>query len=499
MNAPLDTEHEANFGARSNPKGVFIQTFGCQMNDYDTSKMLEVLRAENYHAVNTPEQADLILINSCAIREKPENKVYSLLGRYERIKKARPDVVIGVGGCVAQQDGRRMLDRAPVLDLVFGTDNLFELPEMLRDVASGRKVVRTEWRSRKVKVQNFIPSEAMGGWHTAVPGRGIAAHERKSPHFRDEHGPVVDGPVGAQTTAPKAQIAITKGCNNFCTFCVVPYTRGLEVSREPQNIVQEAEALVERGARDITLLGQNVNSYKAKGTDFVDLLCLLNDLPGLSRIRYTSPHPKDFNRRLAQAHQSLPKLCEHLHLPFQSGSNAILKAMHRNHTIESYLKKIEMVRSLVPRMAFSTDIIVGFPGESDADFEKTLSVFAAVRFDHLYAFKFSPRSITPAASLPGQVAESVKAARLERMLNLHESILCDRNRRLVGSVQEVLVEGWHPRHPGEIIGRTRGNKSTAVVNCEAAPGDLVPVEIIATRKFSLVGKVANHGATPRLH
>ncbi|MBI3994037.1 MAG: tRNA (N6-isopentenyl adenosine(37)-C2)-methylthiotransferase MiaB, partial [Candidatus Lambdaproteobacteria bacterium] len=344
---------------------VYIQTFGCQMNEYDSEKMLEHLRGQDYVPTDDPRQADLILINTCAIREKSEHKVYSRLGELDGLKRARPHVVLGVGGCVAQQRGEEILRRAPQVDLVFGTDNLFELPELLREVAAGRRVAQTAWRGRKTRVENFIPAMA--------------------PDF---------GPEAASASPVKAHLAIAKGCNNFCTFCVVPHTRGREVSREPQNILDEARALVQRGVLEITLLGQNVNSYRAHGTDFVDLLQRLNDLPGLARIRYTSPHPKDFNARLAQAHAELPKLCEHLHLPFQSGSDRILKAMRRNHEIAAYLDKIALVRECVPRIALSTDIIVGFPGETEEDFQATLEVVRRVRFDHLYAFKFSPRTDT---------------------------------------------------------------------------------------------------------
>ena len=288
--------------SRSKPKGVYIKTFGCQMNDYDSVKMVEQLRGENYIPVDSPRDADLILVNTCAIREKSEHKVYSLLGSLGGIKQSRPEVVIGVGGCVSQQRGDEILKRVRSVDMVFGTDNLFELPEMLRDVAGGERVVRTAWHDRKRKVANFIPDFRLGG-----------------------------GNLPSAAPSVKAGLAITKGCNNFCTFCVVPYTRGREVSREPDNILAEARALVENGTREITLLGQNVNSYRTGSARFVDLLEELNALEGLARIRYTSPHPKDFGEKLATAHARLPKLCEHIHLPVQSGSTRILKAMRRNH------------------------------------------------------------------------------------------------------------------------------------------------------------------------
>ncbi|MEE8433654.1 MAG: tRNA (N6-isopentenyl adenosine(37)-C2)-methylthiotransferase MiaB [bacterium] len=445
--------------SRGEPKGVYIQTFGCQMNDYDSAKMVEQLRGENYIPVDSPRDADLILVNTCAIREKSEHKVYSLLGSLGAIKQSRPEVVIGVGGCVSQQRGDEILKRVRSVDMVFGTDNLFELPEMLRDVAGGKRVVRTAWHDRKRKVANFIPAF----------GQGVEGLPDAAP------------PV-------KAGLVITKGCNNFCTFCVVPYTRGREVSREPDNILAEARALVENGTREITLLGQNVNSYKTGSARFVDLLEQLDAIEGLARIRYTSPHPKDFGEELAAAHARLPKLCEHIHLPVQSGSNRILKAMRRNHTIESYLDKVTLIREKVPNMALSTDIIVGFPGEGDQDFEDTLSLMRQARFDHLYAFKFSPRSDTPAAGYRHQVPEGVRAERLARLFELHEVIRKERSEALIGTGQEVLVEGLHPRDTGAVTGRTRGNKPVTIPGRSAEPGELVPVTIVALRHQSLVGR-----------
>lgn len=445
--------------SRGKPKGVYIHTFGCQMNDYDSAKMVEQLRGENYIPVDSPRDADLILLNTCAIREKAENKVYSLLGTLEGIKRSRPEVVIGVGGCVSQQRGAEILKRVRSVDMVFGTDNLFELPEMLREVASGKRVARTAWHDRKRKVANFIPDF----------GPGAESLPRAAPTI-------------------KAGLVITKGCNNYCTFCVVPYTRGREVSREPDNILAEARAMVENGTREITLLGQNVNSYKAGSARFVDLLEQLDGVDGLARIRYTSPHPKDFGEDLAAAHARLPKLCEYIHLPVQSGSNRILKTMRRNHTIESYLEKVTMIREKVPRMALSTDIIVGFPGESGQDFEDTLSLMRQVRFEHLFAFKFSPRSDTPAADYPGQVPDAERTERLARLFELHEVIRQEQNEALIGTTQEVLVEGTHPRDSGAVTGRTRGNKPVTIPGRSAEPGELVSATIVALRHFSLVGR-----------
>jgi len=472
MHADPETRLSLPEAGEERPKRVYLQTFGCQMNEYDSAKMLEQLRAANYVRVEDPGAADLVLLNTCAIREKAEHKVYSLLGQLGGLKQRNPEAIIGVGGCVAQQRGKEILRRAPMVDLVFGTDNLFELPEMLREVETGRRVVRTEWRGRKHRVENFIPEAA----------------EPPLPSI---------GPLGAGLLAESAvvaQLAITKGCNNFCTFCIVPYTRGREVSREPDNIAAEARRLAARGIKEILLLGQNVNSYKANGVDFVALLERLHDVQGLERIRYTSPHPKDFDDRLARAHRDLPRLCEHLHLPFQAGSDRILKAMRRNHQIGTYLDKLARAREWVPNLAISTDIIVGFPGETEADFQATLDVMRVVRFDQVYAFKFSPREATPAATLPDPVPEAVKTERLARLFDLHERTVGEINGALVGSRQEVLVEN-RDRQGSGVWGRTRGNKNVTVLDCHAGAGTLLQVEIAAARKFALVGRAVDRPAT----
>ncbi len=475
------------------PKGVYIQTFGCQMNVYDTAKILEHLRGENYVPVASPRGADLILVNTCAIREKSEHKVYSLLGRLSGIKASRPEVVIGVGGCVSQQRGGEILQKARSVDLVFGTDNLFELPEMLAEVAAGGRPVRTEWRHRKQKVANFIPdfpapakvAGAVAGAVEQGAGQGATANTAADAGNA--------GFAGFAESEIKTGLVITKGCNNFCTFCVVPYTRGREVSREAGNILAEARAMVARGVREITLLGQNVNSYQANGINFVELLHGLNDVQGLERIRYTSPHPKDFNEGLLKAHGELEKLCEHVHLPVQSGSDRILKAMRRNHKVDTFLEKTAMIRREIPGAAISTDIIVGFPGEEECDFQDTLRLVHEVEFNHLYAFKYSPRTGTPAAGMPGQVPEPVRAERLERLFEAHHGHVRKHNRALIGSRQQILLEAPHPREEGAMNGRTRGNKPVMVMDSNCEPGGLVNVEIVAARKYSLVAREPSRG------
>ncbi|HIO10273.1 MAG TPA: tRNA (N6-isopentenyl adenosine(37)-C2)-methylthiotransferase MiaB, partial [Deltaproteobacteria bacterium] len=359
-------------------KKVYIKTYGCQMNEYDTDKMLEVLRHENYSQTDCQDDADLIILNTCSIREKAENKVYSELGRLRHLKSANPDLKIGVGGCVAQQEGKSILNRAKNVDFVFGTDNLFELPEMLKMVGKGQKFSRTERHSRQ-KVRNFIPDYT----------------------FRQ-----------AQNFGVKAHLAITKGCNNHCSFCVVPFTRGVEVSREPEHIIVEAKRLVSTGTKEICLLGQNVNSYKANGTDFVELLRRLDKLENLKRLRFISPHPKDFHAELADAFVTLPSLCEQMHLPLQSGSDRILRRMRRWYSMETFYEKVDLLRDRLPDATLSTDLIVGFPGETEEEFEMTMEAVKNVRFDLIYSFKYSPRPGTRAAEYPEQLSEKAKAERL---------------------------------------------------------------------------------------
>ena len=437
----------------SQKKRVFIQTFGCQMNEYDTDKMLEVLQKENFHSTSTSEKADLILLNTCSIREKAEQKVYSLLGRLRTLKQKNPHLVIGVGGCVAQQEGEHILKREPTVDLVFGTDNWFDLPEMLAQVQQGQRIVRTERKAYRQKVRNFIPKQTFG--------------------------------KGEKPQKIKAHLAITKGCNNFCSFCIVPTTRGLEVSREPEDIAIEAKRLVGEGIKEICLLGQNVNSYQANGFNFVALLRQLDQIEGLARIRFTSPHPKDLQEELAEAFAMLPTLCKHLHLPLQSGSSRILRKMRRWYTIEKYLEKVEMLRSYVPKIALSTDLIVGFPGETEEDFQQTLQALEQVRYDSIFAFKYSPRPGTLAATMPDQLEEEIKATRLQKLLETQAKITADKNQELLGSQQEILVEGPYIRDPECLHGRSQGNHSVAIRKTQAAIGTLLNVHITGTRTHLL--------------
>ena len=435
----------------ANGKKVFIQTYGCQMNEYDTDKMFEVLRHENYFHTDSQEDADLIILNTCSIREKAEHKVYSELGRLRDLKTANPELKIGVGGCVAQQEREAILRRDSNVDFVFGTDNLFELPRMLKKVDKGEKITMTQRYDRQ-KVRNFVPDYTF----QKLQDSGIKAH-----------------------------LTITKGCNNFCSFCIVPITRGLEVSREPDQIIAEAERLVSTGTREICLLGQNVNSYKANGVDFVELLQRLDKLDGLKRLRFTSPHPKDFHKKLADAIASLPSLCEQLHLPLQSGSDRILRRMRRWYKMETYYQKVSMLREQLPRASLSTDIIVGFPGETDEEFEMTIEAVRKIRFDLIYSFKYSPRPGTLAVDFPGHLSESVKSERLKILLETQGKIVGEKFQALVGTEQEVLIERNQNRKKNTASGRTRGNHLVYIKNSTKKSGDLLSVLITKANQNSL--------------
>ncbi|MBC8259139.1 MAG: tRNA (N6-isopentenyl adenosine(37)-C2)-methylthiotransferase MiaB [SAR324 cluster bacterium] len=436
---------------KSSGRKVHIQTFGCQMNEYDTEKMLEVLRLENYALTESQAEADLIILNTCSIREKAENKVYSELGRLRKLKSANPNLKIGVGGCVAQQEGEAIIRRATNVDFVFGTDNLFELPKMLNKVQKGEKIIITKRHARQ-KVRNFIPDYT----------------------FQQ-----------TQRFGVKAHLAITKGCNNHCSFCVVPTTRGVEVSREPENIITEARRLISAGTREICLLGQNVNSYKANGVDFVELLQRLDKLENLKRLRFISPHPKDFHAELSDAFVNLPSLCEQMHLPLQSGSDRILRRMRRWYTMETFYEKVGLLRDRLPEATISTDLIVGFPGETEEEFEMTMEAVRKIRFDLIYSFKYSARPGTRAAEYPEHLTEDEKSRRHKILLETQEKIVLEKNLALVGSTQEVLIEGKHHRKNNTTTGRTRGYHPVAVKNSKTKAGDLLMVRITGALPNSL--------------
>lgn len=441
---------------------LFVQNFGCQMNDYDVERMREVLGARGYDAAATADEADLIVINTCSVREKAEAKVASAAGRYRELKAQRPQVMVAIGGCVAQQEGERLLRRIPVADFTFGPDQIPSLPELLERRARGGRFAATE----VIEVEDY---------------RFLSA-----------------GPRPGQVPVT-ALVTIQKGCDNHCAFCVVPATRGREVSRPWREVVDEVARFVAAGAREITLIGQNVNSYHGVGSDdgddFAELLARVDRVPGLKRLRYTTSHPHDFTDKVADAFRDLPTLCKWLHLPVQSGSSRTLKRMVRDYTREQYLRQIEYVKSVCPDISLSTDIIVGYPGETDSDFAETLSLLEIVQYDSIYSFEYSERPDTPALKLAlrDNVAPEVKAERLQAVQALQKGITERRLSRWVGRDVEVLVEGDSARYPGQLCGRTTGNEMVNFAGPPSLTGQLVTVRISAARGHTLVGEHAQSG------
>ncbi|OPX19719.1 MAG: tRNA (N6-isopentenyl adenosine(37)-C2)-methylthiotransferase MiaB [Desulfobacca sp. 4484_104] len=432
-------------------KRLYIKTYGCQMNVYDSELMAQVLSAD-YTLTTQPEDADLYLINTCSIRAKSEEKVHSLLGRLRFLKKRRPQMLIGVGGCVAQQEGERLRQRVPHLDLVFGTHGIYRLPEMLRQVEDGgAPVVDTDY------VEQF-----------QIPPR--------------RHWPPGQG---------KALVTIMQGCNNFCTYCVVPYVRGPEMSRPSGEIIQEVQNFLASGGREVTLLGQNVNSYGRgcpESLSFPQLLRELAALPGLARLRFTTSHPRDLSAELIQCFAELPALCEHIHLPVQSGSSRILSRMKRGYNRDDYLQRVRQLQAVCPEIAITTDLIVGFPGETEEDFQETLSLMQEVPFDNAFYFKYSPRPQTRAATFPGQIAESIKAARLARLKEIQDRLTRASHQRLVGQIKEVLVEGRSKQSTSQLSGRLRSNQVVNFTGSQELIGRLVQVRIEQACQHSLGGR-----------
>jgi tRNA-2-methylthio-N6-dimethylallyladenosine synthase len=444
----------------------FVQNFGCQMNDYDVERMREVLAERGFDATASADDADLIVINTCSVREKAESKVASAAGRYRELKARRPEVLVAIGGCVAQQEGERLLKRIPVADFTFGPDQIPSLGALVERRASGGRFAATE----VIEVEDY---------------RFLSAAPR---------------PAGVPVTA---LVTIQKGCDNHCAFCVVPATRGREVSRPWQEVVDEVGRFVAAGAREVTLIGQNVNSYHGIGMpkdqsgtdDFAELLARVDRVPGLLRLRYTTSHPHDFTDKVADAFRELSTLCAWLHLPVQSGSSRTLKRMVRDYTREQYLRQIDYVKSVCPDISLSTDIIVGYPGETDSDFAETLSLLEIVEYDSIYSFEYSERPDTPALKLAlrDNVLPQVKAERLQAVQSLQKGITARRLSRWVGREVEVLVEGDSARYPGQLCGRTTGNEMVNFAGPPSLTGKLVPVRITAARGHTLTGEHAQAG------
>ncbi len=447
----------------ANSRKVFIKTYGCQMNVYDSVRMSDALAKDGYVQTEDMGEADLVLLNTCHIREKAAEKVYSALGRLRDMKKLREEegreFVIGVAGCVAQAEGEEILRRAPAVDVVIGPQTYHRLPQALARVRDGERVIETDY-----------------------------AVEDKF-----EHLPVAEK-AKLRSRGVTAFLTVQEGCDKFCTFCVVPYTRGSEVSRPVSQILDEAMKLVDAGVREITLLGQNVNAWRSTGPKgeqwgLAELLYRLAEIPGLARLRYTTSHPRDMDDRLIEAHRDLRALMPYLHLPVQAGSDRILKAMNRRHTGDEYLRLIERIRGARPDIAMSGDFIVGFPGESDQDFEDTLAMVEAVKYAQAFSFKYSTRPGTPGADLTDQVPEDVKAERLERLQALLLKQQNDFAQSLVGKTMDVLLEK-PGRMPGQLIGRSPWLQSVNLDANDMKIGDIIHVRITATGPNSLFAEVA---------
>ena len=430
---------------------LHLITYGCQMNEYDSERVAGLLRERQYELTDDEREADVILLNTCAIREKAEDKVYSKLGELKRLKLARPDLVIGVMGCMAQLQQAEVRRRAPSVDLVFGSPAIARVGELVERVRRERRPVLDTAEAPLVKL-------------TAKP-------------------------AGADRL--KAFVTVMEGCEKHCTFCVVPRTRGRERSHTPASIVAEIEGLVAEGCREVTLLGQTVNAYGrdlTPPTDLAELFERVNDVEGLARIRFTTSNPYNLTPRLIRAMREVPKVCEWFHLPLQSGSDRILARMNRGYTRARYLELVDALRQAEPALAFSTDIIVGFPGESEADFQATVETIEQVGYDNVFVFRYSRRPGTPAAEMPEQVDEAVKADRNRRLLEVVTRVTGARSGLLAGRTMEVLVDGTSRKSPGELAGRTRCNR---VVNFDGqgqvALGDVVPVLVTEVLPHSLRG------------
>ncbi len=436
-NAPITHSQESDISTAAEPKKLFIQTHGCQMNEYDSSRMRDLLgESHQMVATDNPEEADVLLVNTCSIREKAQEKLFHQLGRWKHLKEKNPGLVIGVGGCVASQEGAAIAERAPYVDLIFGPQTLHRLPEMMESKRDSGAVV-VDVTFPEIEKFDRLPE------------------------------PEVDG--------ASAFVSIMEGCSKYCTFCVVPYTRGEEVSRPVADVMREIEHLAAQGVREVNLLGQNVNAYRgdtADGTvvDLAELIVLVAAVDGIDRIRYTTSHPVEFSESLIQVYAEVPELVSHLHLPVQSGSDRILMAMKRGHTALEYKSKLRKLRKIRPDISLSSDFIIGFPGETDADFEATMNLIQDIGFDTSFSFIYSPRPGTPASDLPDTTPMETKKARLkilqDRIVQQAQGI----SRRMVGNTERVLVTGYSKKDPGQLSGRTENNR---VVNFSCDTPELI--------------------------
>jgi tRNA-2-methylthio-N6-dimethylallyladenosine synthase len=436
-------------------KKLYIKTHGCQMNEYDSSKMADVLKASHgMELTNQPEEADVLLVNTCSVREKAQEKLFSELGRWRPFKVERPHVLIGVGGCVASQEGDTIVKRAPYVDLVFGPQTLHRLPELIEQALSTQKAA-VDIRFPEIEKFDHLPEPRAEG--------------------------------------PSAFVSIMEGCSKYCSFCVVPYTRGEEISRPFDDVIAEIVTLSEQGVREVTLLGQNVNDYRGLMHDgkIADLALLIHytaAVNGIERIRFTTSHPAAFSDRLIAAYAEEPKLANHLHLPVQSGSDRILTAMKRNYTVLQYKSKIRQLRKVRPDISLSSDFIVGFPGETAADFQATMDLITDIGFDHSFSFLYSKRPGTPAAQLDDNLAPEIKKQRLDILQNQLAQQGIEIGEKMVGTHQRILVTGTSRKDSNELCGRTENNRVVNFAGPANLIGQMVSVKITAARRSTLRGK-----------
>ena len=438
------------------PKKLFIRTFGCQMNEYDSSKMIDVLKAsEAVELAHRPEEADIILFNTCSVREKAEEKVFSDLGRARELKKKKPDLIIGVGGCVASQEGAAIVKRAPYVDVVFGPQTLHRLPQL---IAAQRKSGQSQVDISFPEIEKFD--------HLPPPN--------------------VQGPC--------AHVSIMEGCSKYCSFCVVPFTRGEEISRGFEDVLTEISDLADQGVKEVTLLGQNVNAYRGKMqdgeiADFALLLEYVHEIPGIERIRFTTSHPKEMTQRLIDCYAHLPKLANCLHLPVQAGSDRVLANMKRGYTCLEFKSIIRKLKAVRPDISISSDFIVGFPGETEEDFEKTLQLIKDVYFDQSFSFVYSRRPGTPAAELTDETSQEIKLARLARLQELIDTQALQISTAMLGSVQKILVEGVSRKNAAELTGRTENMRAVNFQGHFRLIGQMVEVRITQVMAHSLRGEL----------
>lgn len=451
-------------------KRLYIETQGCQMNEYDSNRMADLLGdSHGYVLTSNPAEADVLLMNTCSIREKAQEKVFSELGRWRKFKEANPDVVIGVGGCVASQEGEVIQKRAPYVDMVFGPQTLHRLPTMLdkhhehksNKQGSAKKIRLVDVSFPDIEKFDFLPE------------------------------PKVEG--------HKAFVSIMEGCSKYCSFCVVPYTRGEEVSRPLDDVLAEIVGLAAKGVREVTLLGQNVNGYRGETFEgdicnFASLLRLVAEIPGIGRIRYTTSHPLEFSDDLIQAYADLPQLVSHLHLPVQSGSNPVLAAMKRNHTIDVYIDKVARLRQVRPDMHLSSDFIIGFPGEGDAEFAETLQFIRDLDFDHSYSFIYSKRPGTPASDLPDDTPEDVKKERLAQVKAVIKASSIDKTNAMLGRTLRVLIEKPSDREPGMLLGSADNTRLVQFTGDSSWIGRFATIKVTRIISMNLVqGELVDGG------